>query len=94
MRRDTEAERLVNDAGSPAGPVNPLKGRSGRIVDLLETLTDDQLDQYRRYWQSRRELYSAEGDGFAAWKCSNLLSSGCREMRRRGLSPDSLGGDS
>ncbi|MFP3882943.1 MAG: hypothetical protein ACLFRT_13780 [Actinomycetota bacterium] len=69
------------EAAEPTEPANPLRGRNGRLVELLQSLDDGELHEYCRYWEWQRERLRDRP--FAAWKCSNILSAGKRELRRR-----------
>jgi hypothetical protein len=69
----------------PSDPTNPLAGRSGYTVLLLQELSDTEIAQHCEYWAARRERYRIDGDGYAGWQASKILSIGQREARRRGL---------
>lgn len=62
---------------------NPLAGREGWLVDMLESLDDADVEQYIRYWKSRHDELAARGDGYGAWWCSKQVSAGLAEQRRR-----------
>ena len=72
------------EAADPPTPTNPLRGRGGLLVELLESLNEWELREYCRYWSWRPDQYG--DNGFATWKCSNLMSAGKRELRRRQVS--------
>ena len=61
----------------------PLSGRSGPLVKLLRSLSDDDLSEYCRYWAHRRNQY--RGSAFVSWKCGILLAAGLRERGGRGV---------
>lgn len=63
-------------------PTNPLKG-SGYLHELLQELTDDQVAEFIEHWTWQREQHKSDGQEFAAWKVSNLLSAGRREVAKR-----------
>jgi hypothetical protein len=66
------------------GPTDPLR-KSGYLHLRLKELDDGELDRFLRYWEHRYDRYRESGDGFSAWKSSNILSAGLREANRRGL---------
>lgn len=62
---------------------NPLAGRQGWLVDMLESLDDADVAQFIVYWEARMEERRARGDGYGGWWCSKHVSAGLAEQRRR-----------
>lgn len=62
---------------------DPLAGRSGYLVEMLESLDDADVQQYIVYWEARMEELRARGDGYGGWWCSKHVSAGLAEQRRR-----------
>ena len=62
---------------------NPLAGREGWLVDMLESLDDADVAQYIVYWEARWAELRARGDGYGGWWCSKHVSAGMAEQRRR-----------
>ena len=62
---------------------DPLAGRSGYLVEMLESLDDADVQQYIVYWGARMEELRARGDGYGGWWCSKHVSAGLAEQRRR-----------
>lgn len=62
---------------------NPLDGRTGYLVDMLESLDDVDVQQYIVYWEARMEELRARGDGYGGWWCSKHVSAGLAERRLR-----------
>jgi hypothetical protein len=69
------------DETQSGNPGDPLSGRSGNLHELLRSLSDAELETYCLYWSRRHAEYA--GNGFASWKCSNLLAAGYGEARTR-----------
>jgi hypothetical protein len=49
---------------------NQLTG-TGSLIDLLEALTDEQLEEQITYWQERRS--EAVARGYASWRYSRSI---------------------
>lgn len=65
-------------------PTNPLN-QSGYVHELLMDLSDNEVGEFIEYWTWQREQHKSDGQEFAAWKSSNLISAGRKEAARRGI---------
>jgi len=80
------------DEAADSGPPDPLADKSGLLVDLLEALTDEELEQYmvRLNWMFHQTVPNPTNSpyrspGFRRWKISNLMAAVHRERKARSL---------
>lgn len=63
--------------------INHLKGKTGTTVDLLNALTDEQLQDQIDFLRERREQERISGDANSVWRYGRAIASACKIQNRR-----------
>jgi hypothetical protein len=87
MREFAGPEPLPQKRSLDQNPyTDPLDGRYGDLDAWRRTLTDEEVREHCRYWNWSRENQTHP---HGRWWCSKALSASQRELKRRGLDPQS-----
>lgn len=83
LRQAGHVRVTVESEGVIGQVADPLAGRPGTLDELLADLDDGELRQFLDYWEARRDLRDAQGNGQGSWWAAKHIAAGERETGRR-----------